>query len=535
MTGNAARSGPPIVRPLIVGMLEAVGQLSARELFVAGWSREQRLSGHTVVVITGEGAVKARWFAEWSDRPDVGPGTSYCGVLQLDGPVLAASVAAVHFSAVMVVGLYEHRQLLDDLQSIQRLRGRARVGEPNQSIAAAASRYDGSDSVATTSLPIRLGIDDCVALDDHSIMLSGWLFDPEGLVRTVDLVSGDVRHGINGNWVRRRRKDVLASLGADGRFALYAGCDDHCGFTSIVEINRVNDVHLTLNAGGEPLHVPLMPRFGNGRLLLSGMLCGLDPDLPSSLDIVDGMVAPILARLQPARPNLPGCSRLGFDVDAPMTIVVGCSGDTDDVVTLLAMLAANSTARTTPILIAAPANEIAASQGDILRRAEFFGLDVALAKGESIADHVDALAAGAMASAARTLCLLPGDMVPDTGDWLQRLWAALPDEGSIVLPNQFDQLAFGDQASQRERSKLTGGGDCCLVPRLAWLGAYEKLGSYLARPSKSQALLQTLSQTLPLVQCGDVDVLHGSANAPALSLLTRADRAADALRRAVAS
>ncbi|WEK03638.1 MAG: hypothetical protein P0Y65_15780 [Candidatus Devosia phytovorans] len=518
--------------PAMVGLIESIGQLGATELFVGGWAKEQAGQGAIILVVTADRAVEARWFAAWSDRPDVGPDTGFAGLLELDAPILAEAVLAIQLSAGTGLGLYKQRLLLDERQASARLRAtRPRPQHDSAPLAEAASRYDGTDSIATSPLPIRLGVDDCVALDGGAMLVSGWLFDPEGLVRQVELSAGTEALPISQDWLVRRRADVLASISLEPRFALYAGSGDHCGFTALVSgLDTIDDPHLTLVTASGNLHAPLDPRRGNARVLLTGLLNGIDPELPSSMDVAEKLVAPVLARLEPASPVILRRNRKGLDRDAPLALVIGCHGDAHDVATHLATLAAEPLSRNTPIIIAAPAMELAASERDILQRSDFFGLRVTLVFGEAIADHVDALALGVLAAQAERLCLLACDIVPDAMDWLALLTAAHPIRPSVLVPNQFDHASFGPQSSQRERARLHPGADCCLASRDTLLDAFDSLGTFLDRTSKSRAWLAALEQRLQRVDALDVDMLNGSATHPSASLLRRADAAAAKIR-----
>jgi hypothetical protein len=518
-----------------VGVIEAVGLLSATELFVSGWMREHPAPGAPALVMLADGGRQAQFWAAWTDRSDVGPGTGFCGILDCTHPIAPKEITGLQFGGGKVLSLYESRTVFDEAQSIGLLRSHPGLASEESAyiLRRVAARFDGTDTIAGSHLPIRVGIDDCVVLPGNAVLVSGWVFDPEGLASSVNISVADTRSRIDLGWITRPRADVASALSSDPKFALYDAAGTKAGFTALVTgLSGTEGVHLTIETESGDLHCPLTPRLGDALTLLRGVIRGIDPDLPSSLDIIDRHVAPILAGLPAVEPVVLSQSRHGLDAGAPCAIVIGCSGDSDNVTGLLAILATDPAARKTPIVVAAGGNDLAATRGDILRAAKFYGLVVNLVEGNGVSDHIDALCLGAKASEAEVICLLSANLVPATPKWFSKLLSATQmADADILMPARFDGSQMGNQAAERERARLAPGIECCLMFRTAFLDAGVNGRAALHSASKSRNLLATLAGAgLTQAVLESIDMVRHAAADPSDILAERADRAAGRLR-----
>ena len=517
----------------VVGTIEAIGRLGDVELVVSGWSRQRPEAGSSILAVTETGAlVEGRWWAAWSDRPDVGPGTGFTGIIEMNAALSAEHVLGVRLDGSRALRLYEQRTLLDTRQCISLLRssgaGQGFVSQPV--LAAAAARYDGSDTISTSSLPVRIGIDDCVSLPD-AIMISGWIVDPEKLVERAWIAGSSRRSPLDSDWLRRSRPDVTAALAAEPRFALHSPLQSLCGFTAIVPAQDLgDDARLTIELAGTMLHMPLQPRTGNPLHLLRSILSSIDPDAPSSLDIVDRYIAPVLARLPSHRPELTTLSR-SWSEQHPIVLVIASCGDAEEVPALLAIIAPELARHQLPVLVVAPKAELDAFGGAIERAAQAFSIDMILAAGVGIEDASDAVGLAAFLAPAESLLVLSAAMVPWSG-WLSTMIDAC-SSGRVVVAEEFDASRFGPEPAQRQAARLAPGIASCLAPRHVLLEAFKDLHPCLDASLRSRKYLEAIRSLGHEVDTAEgAEVLNTSLGAPS-RLLGRADQRADALRQSL--
>ncbi|WP_375449411.1 hypothetical protein [uncultured Devosia sp.] len=535
MTAQIAPREVEAANQVVVGLIEAVGQLGDNELFVSGWSRERPAPGAAVLAVGKRQTIEGRIWTAWSDRPDVGPHTGYAGVIELARPIDAAELHSVRLGGARGFALYEGRNILDRPQAIALLRAglpAALVEGQRQRLEQVATRFDGTDTISGAIQPVRVGIDDCVVLPGETLLVSGWLFDPEATVETVWVARDSARLRIDVDWVSQARPDVAASFAAEPRFALYRPAHVAHGFAALASgIATIKDLRLTVvTRDGTALHVPLSARQGAPLPLLRGFLARLDPNLPTSLDIADRQIAPVLAALDPPRLQLLRHTLGPPHLDAPLTLVIGCFGDGADLPMLLAMLAADPAVRAIPLVVAGGTRELASLAGQIERAAQAYGLTIGLAHGDGIGDHLDALTIGAAAASGPLLCLLAADRLPRGQGWLTALQSAsraTPD--AVILPAMLDGSLYGPHGGQRAR--LASDPGCCIIDRSAFLDAAGSAANRLDREGKNQALLDHLATAGVSARIVEtVEVLTVSQTPPAAALARRADARATQLK-----
>ncbi len=401
-------------RPAIVaGVVEATALLDATTLFVSGWSRNHPEPGAPVSAVTARGSHSGALWALWSDRADVGAGNSLCGTITFDSELDPGEIIAIRLPDTQVLAIYEKVTQLTAPQASALLR-QALAGRPDDPASKVllpfSTRYDGTDTVNNSALPIRIGIDDCVALGSH-MLLRGWLFDPERLVDTVSLVGQSSSQRLDSDWIGQRRLDVTAAMSSDPRLGAYVPPHHHHGFSVIATCGQTPS-HLTLAAGGERLHLPLASRQGNAPPLLRGFVMGLDPEAPGTPAILSRQVVPAL--LEAAAPPAPTLLRLeGEAATADLSLILGCSGDCGDVPALLHLLAARADAALLPVVVAADHRELSSHANEITAHAKFLGLSLELAFCDHVEDELDALTATAAAAASPLLMLTTARNLPD--------------------------------------------------------------------------------------------------------------------------
>lgn len=538
MTADTARLEDVPATHLVVGLIEAIGQLGDNELFVSGWSRERPVPGAAVLAIGKRHAIEGRIWTAWSDRPDVGPHAGYVGIIELARPIDAADLKGIRLSSARGLALYEDCALVDRSQAIGLVRASlpaALVDGQRHRLEQVAARFDGTDTIGGAVQPVRVGIDDCVALPGDTLLISGWLFDPETSVEAAWVAGGAAQCRIDLDWITQLRPDVAASFAAEPRFGLYQAAHAVHGFVALASgITASNDLRLTLvMRDGAALHVPLSARQGAPLPLLRGFLQRLDANLPTSLDIADRQIAPVLAALDVPRPQVLRHTLGPHHADAPLTLVIGCSGDGADLPMLLAMLAADPGVRSMPLVVAADTTELAGLAGQVERAAEAYGLTIGLAHGHGIGDHLDALMVGSAAASSPLVCLLAADRLPCGQGWLNALQAAhAASPNAVIVPALFDGSTYGAHSGQQQRACLASDLGCCIVDRGAFLDAGGEATNRLYREGKNQALLDHLAAFGMSVQIAEtVEFFTTSTPPPSARLARRADTRASQLQR----
>ena len=524
----------------ISGLVEIASQLGEREIFVSGWARGTLAQGMPVSAVSADGPVEGRlWLARF-DRPDVGAGAGFSGVVELVSDLPASALRGLSFGERGRLALYEGRSIVALPNAIALLQiaiGSMAGADIPEILQREAARYAGSDTVSGTSLPIRLGIDDCAALGGHGLLVSGWIFDPERLVRQVRLESSSGSRTISDDWVRQARADVTASVLSEPRFAGYAQPHACHGFVVLADIAAERaDLHLTLEiVGAIPLHYPIAERLGRPVALIKRFLRSISPDEPSSLDIVDRLVVPVLESVVPERPMLARVRDRDFPEAAPLAIVIGCSGDCEDVAALFSILATDGRTRRVSIVVAADAAELDAHGGDIERAAALYGLPLRLASGDGVEDAFDALNVGVEAARAPLICMMTMAVSPRTPDWLTPMEEMLRQSSvpCAVLPCVSDIGGLRPSSVPVEPSPyrdLSARLDCCLIKRSTFQGIGGFSAAFLTPSGKARDFVRRLALSGTRLVHAAASEMVTSGRDKKLVLARRADRRVMELR-----
>jgi O-antigen biosynthesis protein len=508
------------VAPRVIGTIESLGQVSEREIFLTGWSHDELAPGSAVLILSGEGVVEGMIWAAWSDRADVGPRATFTGLIETEAPVERDSIKGIGLPDARVLTLYAEAARYELAQSAQLLRGvlpNAADRETRERLSKAAAQYEGTDTIAVAELPVRLGIDDCVAMPGGILLVKGWLFDPERLVTSVSVAGAEGERRIDERWIGQARPDVTASYANDPVLGGYVHAGDAHGFSAIVD-GAGDDAHIAVTfADHAPLHVPLVPRTGNAMVLLRRVLHSLDPDAPGSLDIVEKQIAPALAAITLPEPT---ATAVSAHVEGPLSLIVGCHGDCGEVPALLTILAANPAMKKVPIVVAAGDREMTIHAGQIERAARMLGLRLVIVVGRNIEDRFDAAAIGVAASDTELVCVTTGSVVPQSQTWLSRLLAVRKPD-SAVVPRM--EAMAGKPAAAEE---------CFLVSRELFLEAGGFGGAFLDPAGKPNMLLRRMAATgiLRIDAETTMTVIADPAGDAWQMLAKRADTAAAAIR-----
>jgi hypothetical protein len=417
-------------------MIESFGQISTTEVFVSGWSRAEIADGTPVTIVTDDRLVPGELTVIRADRPDVGARAGFCGVVQASRPLEAAAVGGLRFVTGDALERYDRAVAHGTAQCVEILRvalSHRPVSEAReQALSNIAHRYWGQETISSSPLPVRMGIDDCVLLSRQVVFLRGWFVDPERLCTRVDLASRNGGSRIDDHWLAQSRPDVGAMLASDARLAGYDRHADLCGFVAFVESDDwSDDLHLVLTiADGPALYQPLHPRRGDIAALLRSILRASDPGALG----IEPIIGSLARSLAAAKADPPVLVEDDAQPPAAITLVLSCLGDVEDLMMRVTTLAADPEVQDVAIVVAGP-REVIAACGDRLRQhATLLEVRLALVSGSRIDDDFDALQVGTAAAESDLICLLPVGAVPRGNGWLSRMLAERQRRpGSAVL------------------------------------------------------------------------------------------------------
>jgi hypothetical protein len=467
--------------PVTSGLIEAIGLAAQRSLFISGWSRSRLADGATVTVYAGRQRVLGRLWLVRSDRPDVGHDAGFCGVIDLEADLDPKDLAVVVLDDEAVLRPYDSMKVIDEKQCVALLRvaaGTAKDGSVRAKLERVASPFDGSDTVGSSRLPVRVGIDDCVALGGGNLLLRGWVYDPEALAAAVTVAAGHSETRIDTIWVGQPRPDVTHAMSS---MPLALTHDVH-GFTVVVPSIGAGPLHLRLDLrDGERLHMPLSARSGATRVLLRQLVMALDPEVPGTLDVLERMVVPALAASVDPKPGIARFEGGPPQANEPLGLVIGCAGDCGDVDAALHVIAANPSLARLHLIIAADGRELSSHAGDIARRAAFLGLRLQQVFGRGVLDPLDALTIGATAAATRSICLatvpglatLPSDCVlPEalkTPSWVSgddgaRTSVLVVQREAFLAAGGFSTLRLSESGKWQALLAAIGAADVAIPP-----------------------------------------------------------------------
>lgn len=523
MSAASAQRNYPI-RP--VGVIEALGQIATTELFVSGWARAEIAEDIPVTIIGRDRVIAGELTAVRADRPDVGPRSGFCGVVRTLVPIEVADVGGVRFATGETLECY-HQLVTHGTEQCIEILGKALVGHPTteaRTIALIAQRYWGRETLSTSPLPVRMGVDDCVLLPGSLAFVRGWFVDPERLCRRIDVAANDWANRIDDAWLAQARPDVSTMLADDARFAGYDRRGDLCGFIAFAEVvsDHPEDLHLAITiVEGPLLYRPLRPRYGDTGALLRSILCSTDPDAPGA-DQMIGRLAPVLSVAKATLPELVDVEKVA---PAPITLVLSCLGDADELLMTLTTLAADAELADCAIVVAGPREAIDGHAVRLHQHAELLGLQLALARARNVDDDFDALLIGASAAQSDLVCLLPAGVAPRKKGWVGRMLAERGQEPGAAV---FSLAAL--RGASEGRAVVETPAACLLersyipeaIPRGVILSIAVKWDAFVAGLRVRGAAVTEMAEPL--------FVAAPPAITPADRLLRRADEAARKLR-----
>lgn len=385
------------------GFVEVLAEPQTGGLFLQGWAQslaDAPLAWLSLAAPLDRPEVTAAFFA----RPDLlDPAQGLClyGVrVSLDGVRAAGAVFLEQGGRLVRLDLVETaaRALTDDAAMAHVAAMLPRLTGGQVAIAAfrriCRPRYGGADTLTGTDLPVALGLDTVLRAPDGTMLVSGWMLDPDQRVTLALVKSRGNRYGrISDTWVRLPRPDLHTAFRDDPRFAGRLTPGDHLhGFIARVPPPPSTarggaadpDVYVELVLDDDScLFLPLSPVDATGPERLTPVLSALSPGEPQLARIIDAHLVPFLAAALPARagvqagtgvPPIPLGNTPRDGVQVPRIPALMPVTTLDDVQPVMALLAGTPEAAALDLHLIATRALAETSLADLQSAFRFYGL-----------------------------------------------------------------------------------------------------------------------------------------------------------------
>ncbi|QPB19681.1 hypothetical protein ISN39_19375 [Rhizobium sp. 007] len=571
MVGNVSRRRLLTITALLQsahasdGFIELIGESHDGATFLQGWSRGMAPGPCRVSVVGNVTPVVAECGIAIFPRPDAPDGASgFVGLLEASQAALALDIEGLVFrgrAGWRYVAVHPRKRIAGPLETPEHIRSilLRTHGAPDVllSLRAAANSFEGKETVSSLPYPVRMGIDSTFEADGGNLLVSGWLYDPDGHVATVRLRRCDAAARLDERWTRFDRPDVTDSFDDQQHFtpSLWSEQRAH-GFIAHAQLPNEDPgaplyFELTLHDSRRAF-LPVKPTRVSARLAALRQIGSIDPANCALPAIVDSQIVPFLGQSERLTPVIETILDAGsFDEENSPPIVIGAGEGEEDISPLLALLALDPETRHTPIMIAMPAERFRRQAARLRELARFYSLSARLVSVKGTGDVHDMLEAGTQALSCETVVSLSASLIPRGTGWYGKLLAtAAMLKGSVVSP----VLVYEDHSIRWAGSWIDDGNcdepvvgrytgyplkavadmkltriaaaslECCVMPRDALLRAGGFSGGYLGAQEKGLDLGLRLSRSgfdsylLPSVQMWGCDDA-GNGDSPAMAAL----------------
>lgn len=458
------------------GFIELLAEPETGGLFLQGWA--QSLGDAPLRWISlGAPLADPDLTVAFFDRPDLlSPARGVClfhkdlrlqgtigtsvGYFEQDGRLLRLDLVATPVAGLAGVMASEHVARM-----LPRLQGTDGVLAPFKRIC--RPLYTGVDTLTSTHLPVAIGLDVILHAPDASLLVEGWLLDPEGLVDLVLIKSRADRYArISENWVRLPRSDLAQAFGEDPRFARRLGRKDvMSGF--IVHVppgpdcgTQDEELYLELVLGDHRcLFRPLQATIPCSPDGLRQVLTGLSPFEPALARIIDDHLVPILSCIDPVSP---AGRHSGFSQPVPLGRMrePACVAalvpfkTLEELQPMFALLAGTPEAQALDLTLIAPRRVVEEALDPLQQAFRFYGLAGQVLPAPDPEFRTLWLEGALHATAAENILLWWPQALPKAPGWLDALLSELADQGragmiSPVLTYEDGSIRFGPPAQGR--------------------------------------------------------------------------------------
>jgi len=544
------------------GFIELLGEGQDGEIFLQGWASEV-MPGMAQAVVDGDRPSVADSAIAVYARQDIPQGASaFAGLLNADGAINPGGIEGLVWRGRhgwRHVAVHQRKLIAGPLETPGHVRSvLLRANSTPQALLrlrTAANSFDGTETVSSLPLPVRMGVDRVFQVDGAGFLVSGWLLDPDSHVQSVKLrrYNGEAR--LDDSWSRYDRTDVTDAFADHPAFsrAFDLGGYRH-GFVSHARLpdgdpSSALYLELTLRDTRRAF-MPLSPLRTTPRLAAVRQMRAIDPSDWALPEIIDRQIVPLLCTSERVSPTVEAVVDPGpFEAAAgpPIVISVG-ENDEDGIAPLLALLAIDPETKRAPIAVVVPSEHFHRQVARIGKLAAFYGLALRLVSAGEAGDAYDLLEAGVRALSSDTVVLLSASLVPHKAGWYRKLVGTHEAlKNSIISPT----LAYEDYSvrwagtwpARRYEgypiSAVTGfkltpvaaaSLECCVMPREALVKAGGFAGGYLGSLEKGLDLALRLSRGgvasywLPSVQMLGSDETSSTATSAMGALVESIDR-----------
>lgn len=578
MTGNLSRRRLLTITTLLQathatdGFVEVIGESHDGVTFLQGWSRGMAPGPCRMSLIGRAMPVVAECGIATFTRPDAPDGAAgFVGLLETDEATRATDIEGLIFrgrAGWRHVAVHPRKRIADPQETPEHIRSvlmrTHSTPDVLLSLRAAANSFEGKETVSGLSYPVRMGIDSIFEADAGNLLISGWLYDPDGHVATVKLRRRNAAIRLDEHWTRFDRPDVADSFNDQTHLVPGLRGDQRAhGFVAHAQLPGEDPgaslyFELTLQDSRRAF-LPVKPTRLSARSAALRQIGSIDPVNSALPAIVDTHVVPFLTRSSGrSAPAIETIIDAGFfDEENGLPIIIGVGESEEDISPLLALLALDPETRGAPIVIAMPAERFRRQAARLKELARFYRLSVRLVSTKGTGDVYDMLEAGTQALSCETVVSLSASLIPHGRGWYGKLVAAASTmKGSIISP----VLAYEDHSVRWAGSWIDDGNDdqpvvgryagyplkavtdmnvthiaaasleCCIMPRDALSGAGSFCGGYLGAQEKGVDLGLRLSRSgfdsylLPSVQMWGCDDARAGDSPAMAALVEEIDR-----------
>ncbi|MCA1366828.1 hypothetical protein I6F15_05365 [Bradyrhizobium sp. BRP14] len=505
------------------GFIELLGESHDGAVFLKGWGRHI-VPGVCRTVVSGEQSLLTDCAMATFSRPDTPEGAAgFIGLLPSNERLRARDIEGLVYrgrAGWRYARVHEQRLVAGPTETPGHIRAVLLQTHSSPQVLlrlrSAANSFDGSETISTLPLPVRMGIDNAFQVDGGALLISGWLLDPDGHVQRVKLCSGRAEMRLDDRWTRLDRSDVTGAFTDEPTFRSTLGRESN-GHGFIVFTKALGAaapaLHLELTLkDSRRAFMPLSPIRIAARTAALRQIRSVDPDDWALPEVIDRQIVPFLCACERPSPAIGVLVDAGpFDqAGGPPIVIAAGESEEEDIAPFLGLLALDPETRHAPIALVLPPERFRRQSGRIKQLAQFYRLPLRLMSAQESGDVYDLLEAGARALTSDTVVLLAGSLLPHRAGWYGKLVAAHEGlKGSIISPT----LAYEDHsvrwagswpAAESERpfsgryagyplSALTGlkltrvaaaSFECCIMPREALLAAGGFSAGYLGSQQK---------------------------------------------------
>jgi hypothetical protein len=288
------------------GLIELLGEARDGEILLRGWAYDLA-PGTCQAIVGGEKASHGECGIAVFSRQDVPEGAAgMVGLLRTDEPLEPTDVEGVIYrgrSRWRYAQVHETRLVSGTLETPDHIRAVLLQTRSSPQVLlrlrTAANSFEGSDTVSSLPLPVRMRVDSAYRIDGAGFLISGWLLDPDGHVQSVKLCSHRAEARLDQDWSRLDRADVTDAFIEEPLFrhCLDGGSHAH-GFVAHVRLpveEPARSLHLELTLqDSRRAFLPLNTTRLSARAAALRQIRAINPTNRSMPEIVDRQIVPLL-------------------------------------------------------------------------------------------------------------------------------------------------------------------------------------------------------------------------------------------------